>query len=41
MATVRIVTQAGNAGMLSQGMAGEPLGNLFYLDIPVTAEVGK
>ena len=38
--TVRIVTQAGNTGVLSQGRAGEPLENLFYVDIPVTVDVG-
>jgi sialate O-acetylesterase len=38
-ATVRIVTQAGNTGTLSQGKAGEPVSGLFYLDIPVTVTV--
>ena len=33
-ATLRIVTQAGNVGVLSQGGAGEPPGNLYYADIP-------
>ena len=40
-ATVRIVTQAGNTGILSRGGVGEPLDNLFYVDIPVTVEVGQ
>jgi hypothetical protein len=38
-ATVRIVTQAGNLGVCSAGNPGEPLRNLFYLDIPVQATV--
>lgn len=38
-ATVRIVTQAGNVGRLSRGRDGEPLPQLFYLDIPVTVTV--
>lgn len=38
-AVVRIVTQAGNRGSLSRGAAGEPLENLYYVDMPVSAEV--
>lgn len=38
-ATVRVVTQAGNVGTVSTGQAGMPLTHLFYVDIPVTAEV--
>lgn len=40
-ATARIVTQAGNTGILSKGGDGEPLDNLFEVDIPVTVEVGQ
>jgi len=36
-ATLRIVTQACNAGTLSRGEAGEPPVNLYYLDIQVRA----
>jgi sialate O-acetylesterase len=38
-ATVRIVTQAGNVGRLSSGADGEPLPQLFYVDIPVSVAV--
>jgi sialate O-acetylesterase len=38
-ATVRIVTQAGNLGRLSRGAEGEPLPQLFYVDIPVSVTV--
>ncbi len=38
-AAVRIVTQAGNLGLLSTGGDGEPLPGLYYLDIPVTVQV--
>ncbi len=38
-ATLRIVTQAGNIGKLSQGGSGEPPIFLYYLDIPIRAEV--
>ena len=38
-ATLRIVTQAGNMGRLSLGLAGEPPVNLFYVDIPVSVQV--
>jgi hypothetical protein len=38
-ATVRIVTQAGNMGRLSSGREGEPLPQLFYVDIPVSVTV--
>jgi len=38
-ATIRIVTQAGNTGTLSTGRPGEPLENLFCVDIPVTVRV--
>jgi hypothetical protein len=38
-ATVRIVTQAGNIGRLSSGREGEPLPQLFYVDIPVSVTV--
>lgn len=37
--TVRIVTQAGNIGRLSRGSDGEPLMQLFYVDIPVSVTV--
>jgi len=39
-ATLRIVTQAGNAGMLSIGEAGEPPVDLYYVDRPITVRVG-
>jgi sialate O-acetylesterase len=38
-ASVRIVTQAGNIGRLSSGREGEPLPQLFYVDIPVSVTV--
>ncbi|MGA2617093.1 MAG: sialate O-acetylesterase [Thermoguttaceae bacterium] len=38
-ATVRIVTQAGNAGVLSFARPGEPPVNLYYVDIPVHVKV--
>ena len=38
-AALRIVTQAGNVGTLSQGGAGEPPVNFYYVDIPLHAEV--
>ena len=38
-AKVRIVTQAGNLGVLSQSGPGEPPANLYYLDIPVRVNV--
>jgi hypothetical protein len=38
-AKLRIVTQAGNQGVLSQAGPGEPPGNLYYLDIPVQVNV--
>lgn len=38
-AVLRIVTQAGNVGVLSQGAAGEPPIHLYYLDQPVTVRV--
>lgn len=38
-ATLRIVTQAGNLGVLSQGAAGEPPAHLYYVDLPVTVRV--
>ncbi|CAN5454621.1 hypothetical protein BH09VER1_BH09VER1_36410 [soil metagenome] len=37
--TLRIVTQAGNRGTLSQAGPGEPPANFYYVDIPVTARV--
>lgn len=37
---LRIVTQAGNCGTLSQVGPGEPPANLYYVDIPVSARVG-
>lgn len=37
--TLRVVTQAGNLGVLSQGEPGEPPVNLYYFDIPVQATV--
>jgi len=39
--TVRIVTQAGNTGIVSKGGDGAPLENLFSVDIPVTVDVGE
>ena len=38
-AVLRIVTQAANTGTMSRGLEGEPRANLFYLDIPISAEV--
>ncbi len=38
-AALRIVTQAGNVGTLSQGEPGEPPVNLYYIDRPIAAEV--
>lgn len=38
-ATVRIVTQAMNLGVLSAGQTGEPPINLYYVDIPVSVRV--
>ncbi len=38
-AAIRVVTQAGNVGFLSQAGNGEPPVNLYYLDIPVTVKV--
>jgi sialate O-acetylesterase len=38
-ATLRVVTQAGNIGTMSQGGQGEPPANLYYVDIPVTVKV--
>ena len=40
-ATLRIVTQAMNAGVLSAGQPGEPPINLHYLDIPLSVRVGQ
>ena len=39
-ATVRIVTQAMNSGVLSAGRRGEPPVNLLYVDIPVSVRIG-
>ena len=39
-ATLRIVTQAMNAGVLSAGQPSEPPINLHYLDIPLSVRVG-
>ena len=39
-ATVRIVTQAMNAGTLSAGQPGEPPINLHFVDLPVSIQVG-
>ena len=36
---LRVVTQAGNLGVLSQGGPGEPPTNLYYVDIPIQAHV--
>ncbi len=41
VATVRIVTQAMNLGVLSAGLPGEPPKGLYYLDLPVTAQVAR
>lgn len=38
-ATLRIVSQAGNVGTLSQGAPGEPPVSFYYVDIPIHAEV--
>ena len=38
-AAARVVTQAGDLGTLSKGGEGEPLAGLYYVDIPVEAEV--
>jgi hypothetical protein len=38
-ATLRIVTQAMNAGVLSAGQPGEPPIHLHYLDIPLSVRV--
>ena len=38
-AILRVVTQAGNVGTKSAGKAGEPLKELYYVDIPVAATV--
>ena len=38
-ANLRIVTQAMNAGVLSDGQPGEPPINLHYIDIPVSVRV--
>jgi hypothetical protein len=38
-ATLRIVTQAMNAGVLSAGQPGEPPIHLHYLDIPLSIRV--
>ncbi len=38
-AVLRIVTQAGNMGRLSQGEAGEPPASLSYVDIPLSASI--
>ena len=40
-ATIRIVTQAGNCGLVSTGKAGEPIENIFYLDIPAAIHVTR
>lgn len=40
-ATLRIVTQAGNAGVLSQGGAGEPPVSLYYVDVPISVKVAE
>ena len=40
-ATVRIITQAGNLGRVSRGAEGEPLSQLFYVDIPVSVTVAN
>lgn len=38
-AILRIVTQAGNTGVLSQGGIGEPPANLYYVDVPISVQV--
>ncbi len=38
-AAVRVVTQAGRVGMLSQGKSDEPERGLYYIDIPVQVKV--
>jgi hypothetical protein len=38
-ATLRIVTQAANLGILSTGKAGDPLAGLYYVEIPVRVQV--
>ena len=38
-AVVRVVTQAGNIGTVSQGKAGQPARGLRFVDIPVRVEV--
>ena len=40
-ATLRVVTQSGNIGVLSQGGQGEPPANLYYVDIPVTVKAKR
>jgi hypothetical protein len=40
-ATLRIVTQATNAGVLSAGQRGEPPIHLHYLDIPLSVRVSQ
>jgi sialate O-acetylesterase len=40
-ATLRIVTQAMNDGVLSAGQPGEPPIHLHYLDIPLSVRVGQ
>jgi len=40
-AIVRIVTQAGNVGVISTCRPGEPPFNLHYVDIPVAVVVGR
>jgi hypothetical protein len=38
-AQMRVVTQAGGRGVISKGEEGEPMAGLYYLEIPVAAEV--
>jgi hypothetical protein len=38
-ATLRIVTQAANLGVLSSMLPDEPPVNLYYVDVPVTVRV--
>lgn len=38
-AILRICTQAGNIGTLSTAGPGEPMANLFYVDIPISVSV--
>lgn len=38
-AVVRVVTQAGNTGVLATGKPGEPMAGLYYVDIPVAVQV--